>query len=56
MEVSFSLIRTFAPGFTSSFDEVVIVVPSIMNAGRKASTVMVSEEEGILNEGPMGTM
>ena len=50
-----SLILTFALGFTSSFEELVIVVPSIVNAGRKASTVMVSAEEGNVNGAPMGT-
>jgi hypothetical protein len=54
-EIPFSLIETFAPGLSSSFEDVVIVVPSMVNEGRKASTDMMSADVGTLKREPTGT-
>lgn len=56
MVVPFSVIFTFALGFQSSFEDDVMVAPSIVKAGRKASTIIVSFEVGTVNGDPMGTI
>ncbi len=49
------MILTLAAGFCNSLEEVVIVAPAMENEGRKASTVIVSAVEGIVNGEPTGT-